>query len=126
MSTEGTISPIFVSDSQFPYPHLTLACKHPFLKAEWKSYLETQGFSFNKTNEMIETAKLQTAKKFLELGGFINGVKVKISSYYRGLDKQSILKAILIERKKHPINPRLELEEKHKILRKRVEYFQGA
>lgn len=73
---------------------------------------------------MIETAKLQMAKKLLKLGGFIKGVKVKISSYYHGFDKQAILKAIIIDRIKHPINPLLELDEKHKILRKRVEYFQ--
>ncbi|MFX1566485.1 MAG: hypothetical protein ACFFCH_10885 [Promethearchaeota archaeon] len=124
MSAEGSISPIFVSDSRFPYPHLTLGCKHPLLKEQWKKYLETRGFSFNKTTEMIETAQLRLAKKFLNLGGFFNGVKVKAGSYYEGLDKQAVLKAIIIDRKKHPIDPALSKHEKHKIIRQRAQQFQ--
>ncbi|MFX1319890.1 MAG: hypothetical protein ACFE9D_02045 [Promethearchaeota archaeon] len=126
MSAEGSISPIFVSDSRFPYPHLTLGCKHPLLKEQWKTYLEIQGFSFNKTTEMIETAQLQQAKKFLNLGGFFNGVKVKAGSYYEGLDKQAVLKAILIDRKTHPIDPALLKQEKHKILRQRALQFKKS
>jgi hypothetical protein len=126
MSNEGSISPIFTRDSRFPYPHLTFACRHPLLKVEWRSYFTTQGFPFNKTSEMIESGKLQMAKKFLKLGGFIKGVKVKETSYYQSFDKQAILKAIIVDRKNNPINPHLKLDEKHKILRKRVKYFQGT
>ena len=75
---------------------------------------------------MIETGKLEMAEKFLRLGGFFRGVKVKETSYYKGFDKQAILKAIIVDRKNNPINPYLKLDEKHKILRKRVEFFQGT
>lgn len=126
MSAEGSISPIFKLDSRFPYPHLTFACKHPELKNQWKDYFKTQGFSFNKTNEMIETAQIRMADKFLKIGGFIKGVKVKISSYYSGLDKQSVLKAIVLDRKNHPIPLKLSKQEKHKILRKRAIRFEEA
>ncbi len=124
MSTEGSINPKFTRDSRFPYPHLTLGCKHPLLKVQWKKYLETRGFSFNTTTEMIETAQLHQAKKFLNLGGFIDGVKLKVGSYYEGLDKQAVLKAILVDRKDHPIDPALPIHKKHKILRQRAFQFQ--
>jgi hypothetical protein len=126
MSAEGTISPMFVSDSRFPYAHLTFACKHPDLKTEWQTYFDLQGLSFGKTNEMIEATQLNKAQKFLNIGGFIKGVKVKINSYYRGLDKQSVLKAILVNRKIHPIEPKLPKPEKHKVLRQRAMQFEEA
>ena len=124
MSAEGSVSPMFVSDSRFPYAHLTFACTHPSLKIQWQNYFEFQGLSFNETNEMIEATKLAMAQKFLELGGFFKDVKVKENSYYRGLDKQSVLKAILIDRKNHPIQPNLSKPEKHKILRQRAIQFE--
>ncbi|MFX0168993.1 MAG: hypothetical protein ACFE89_06470 [Candidatus Hodarchaeota archaeon] len=126
MSAEGTITPLFTSDSRFPYPHLTFACKHPLLKAQWKKYFDTQGFAFSRTNEMIEATKLKIAKKFLNLGGFIEGVQVKINSYYKGLDKEAVLKAILIDRKNHPINPSLQKSDKHEFIRKRAKQFQKS
>lgn len=73
---------------------------------------------------MIETAQLHQAKKFLNLGGFIDGVKLKVGSYYEGLDKQAVLKAILVDRKDHPIDPALPIHKKHKILRQRAFQFQ--
>ena len=74
---------------------------------------------------MIETAQLQNAQQFLELGGFIKGVQVKTNSYYSDLDKQAVLKAIIIDRKNYPIKPHLKKHEKHTLLRKRATQFQN-
>ncbi|MFX1563876.1 MAG: hypothetical protein ACFFDP_11295 [Promethearchaeota archaeon] len=124
MSAEGSISPMFRTDSRYPYPHLTFGCKHPHLKQQWKTFFQKQNINLKIGKEMLESGELATVKHFLELGGFLPGVYTRQNSYYHGIQRQSVLQAILINRKQNPINPQLTLAQKHAILRKRALTFE--
>jgi hypothetical protein len=120
MSAEGTISPIFRHDAQYPYPHLAFGCSHPILQRDWQSFFARQGITFHLTTAMLESAVIQVSERFLEIGGFLSGVRIRENSYYHDIDRQDLLKAILIGRKDFPIDPALPLKEKHILLRKRA------
>ena len=123
MSTEGAISPAFRSDARFPYPHLLFSCKHPILKAQWRQYFITFGIHFKPTIEQLETHQLKIAERFLELGGFLDGIPVQENSYYSGLERNDVLHAIMVNRRDYPIDQTLPLAEKHKRLREKAEQF---
>jgi len=83
---------------------LFLSCAHPKLNSEWKSILKDVGLNFNISKSKqtwsgvygLYTAKKDNIKFFKELGGFIEGVKIKQNSkYYGGVEKNKLLKICL-------------------------------
>jgi hypothetical protein len=69
---------------------------------------------------MLESAVIQVSRRFLNRGGFFSGVRIRENSYYHDIDRQDLLKAILIRREEFPIDPKLPLCEKHTLLRKKA------
>ena len=120
MSTEGSISPIFNDDSRYPYPHLTFGCKHTKLLKQWESLFHKLGLPLKPTTAMLESGKLEIARKFLQFGGFFPGIRMRQNSYYHGIDRNHVLRAILENREQHPIDPKLPRAQKHAILRKKA------
>ncbi len=123
MSTEGAISPAFRSDARFPYPHLLFSCKHPILKVQWRQFFRTFGIHFKPTIEQLETNQLKITERFLELGGFLDGIPVQENSYYFGLERNDVLKAIMVNRQDYPIDQTLPLAQRHARLREKAEQF---
>jgi hypothetical protein len=123
MSTEGAISPAFRSDARFPYPHLLFSCKHPTLKTEWRQYFKTFDIHFKPTIEQLETHQLKISERFLELGGFLDGIPVQENSYYYGLERNDVLQAIMVDRREYPIDPTLSLAQRHARLGVKAEQF---
>lgn len=117
MCTEGTITPMFRNDSSKPFPHLVFSCWHPRLLAQWEKFFRLMGLELSPSAGRLESGRIQTAKKFLEMGGFFAGIFVQKGSYYEGFTKQQILKAIFLAREQTTIDPQLELKEKHEIIR---------
>jgi hypothetical protein len=123
MSTEGSISPAFRSGTRFPYPHLLFSCKHPILKVQWRKFFKTFGIHFEPTIEQLETHQLQISERFLELGGFLDGIPVQENSYYFGLERNDVLQAIMVNRRDYPIDRTLPLTQRHARLREKAEQF---
>ena len=121
MSTEGSISPMFRPDARFPYPHLLFSCKHPKLQIQWRSFFKKFNIHFEPTREQLESGKLKISLRFLELGGFLDGIPVQKNSHYYGLERNDVLQAILVDRKDFPIDPVLPLKLRHMKLRQKAE-----
>ncbi|GEM_PF-1507687 len=93
-----------ISLSKYNKADLSIACYHPTLALEWKAFLEELGFRCNllKTKNSwcgLSGVRMQTyaaIKKFHDLGGFIDGVKIsKKSKKYRGIPKNQLLKQVI-------------------------------
>ena len=123
MSTEGAISPAFRSDARFPYPHLLFSCKHPILKVQWRQFFKNFDIHFKPTIEQLETHQLKISERFLELGGFLDGIPVQENSYYSGLERNDVLQAIMVNRRDYPIDQTLSLAQRHTRLREKAEQF---
>ena len=121
MSTEGSISPMFRRDARFPYPHLLFSCKHPKLQIQWRTFFKKFDIHFEPTREQLESGELRISQRFLELGGFLDGIPVQQNSHYYGLERNDVLQAILVDRKDYPINPSLPLKLRHMKLRQKAE-----
>lgn len=93
-----------ISLSKYGKTDLGIACYHPTLVFEWKNFLEDLGFKCKvmKTKNSwcgYSGVRMQTyseIKKFYNLGGFIDGVKIsKKSKKYRGITKNQLLEQII-------------------------------
>lgn len=103
LCAEGSITPFL--DNGYVRGVLSFACTHPMLVKQWHKILHNLGFNGFYTAldpkmwsgvSGVRTCSNKDLKKFLDLGGFINGVKIgRGSPYYNGLDKQAILKSLL-------------------------------
>lgn len=103
MCAEGSITPTLRGSRVTGM--LNFACAHPKLVVQWLKISKSLGFSGfhvikNKKNWSgiggISTTMKDDLKHFLELGGFLNGVKIgKGSPYYSGIDKQYVLISLL-------------------------------
>ena len=126
MSTEGSCN-IHINGKRID-PNLRLACSHPILIKQWKYITDKLGFSFkireNKEHwsgiDCIATMRLKDLRKFLDIGGFIEEVKVTNNSrYYKGLDKNLIVKGILEwNKQKKYLNRYKKPSQVHNIFRK--------
>lgn len=102
MSAEGFCGP-FIKNRKM-YPNLGLSCSHPILVEQWTNIVNKLGLSFKFTRNKahwseidgIKSSKLRNLKRFNEIGGFIDKVKIsKHSKYYTGIDKNTMIKGIL-------------------------------
>lgn len=86
------------------YPSLDLACYHPTLAAEWVEFIQSMGFKCKLMKSKnswcgISGVRMQTHKafkKFYDLGGFIDGVKIsKKSKRFCGMPKNELLEKVV-------------------------------
>ncbi|MFH1332475.1 MAG: hypothetical protein ABIH63_04300 [archaeon] len=107
MSCEGSIFPEFSRD--IVYPNLQFACSHPELLEEWQDLFQKVGIkSFILKSKMtwsgvkgLGIKELKSIKRFIEIGGFIEGVEITgKSKYYKGIYKNDLLKTLFNMRMK--------------------------
>ena len=98
MSTDGTVS------AEFPrnmvYPKLEFSCAHPILIKEWqkifaqigiKTFLQRSNITWSKVKS-LGIKELKSVRRFIEIGGFVDGVKITGKSrYYAGIVKNDLL-----------------------------------
>lgn len=97
MSTDGCISK---TKRGF---RLRLGCSHPKLTEEWKLLAKTIGVEMNITRDKntwsgvqgINTDKLENARNFLKIGGFVPGTKAHRSKLFSSKEKNEILSLCL-------------------------------
>ena len=98
-SADGSISHSITGKSE-----LSIACYHPSLSFEWMKLLESFGLNCKIGKNInswcgisgVRAQNYPSIKKFYELGGFIDGVKIsKKSRRYRGYEKNDLLKSIV-------------------------------
>lgn len=89
-----------ISISKRGTPELALSCYHPTLSGEWMSILAQLNIAthFGKSKASwcgitsIRTSNKSNIKKFLDMGGFISGVKISSKSKrYKGFEKNRLL-----------------------------------
>lgn len=80
---------------------LTLRCSHPKLSLEWQTVLRRYGMAGRLCRDKFSWSGIggvrfynkQSLKKFLQIGGFIPGVKItRKSRVYAGIEKNTLLK----------------------------------
>jgi len=124
MSCEGCVFPEFARD--ILYVQLQFACSHPKLVEEWQELFQKMGIkSFILKSKVtwsrvkgLGIKELKSIKRFIEIGGFIEGVKITgKSKYFKGIEKNDLLK-ILFEMKINNFRfvKNLTNEEKNKII----------
>jgi len=98
MSTDGTVT------AEFPrnivYPKLEFSCAHPTLIKEWqkiftrigiKTFLQRSNITWSKVKS-LGIKELKSVRRFIEIGGFVDGVKITGKSrYYAGITKNDLL-----------------------------------
>lgn len=125
MSCEGSIFPDFQGLTLGA--HLQFACSHPELLNQWKTLFSKIGItSFilrsNKTWSGVKglgIKNMKSIRRFIEIGGFIEGVRITgKSKYYKGIEKNKMLK-LLVEMREHSFYfpEGLEIEQKNKMIR---------
>jgi len=95
MSADGNVA-IIKGGLKF---RLRLGCANPALVMEWKTLAEELGISMNVSKDKntwsgvqgLNTDRKENLLKFLEYGGFIDGVRAHKSLRYRGFQKNAIL-----------------------------------
>ncbi|MFX1300117.1 MAG: hypothetical protein ACFFDE_04170 [Promethearchaeota archaeon] len=117
MCTEGSITPMFRNDSSKPFPHLVFSCQHPRLLEQWQKFFNLMDLDLSPSEGRLESGRIKTVKKFLQMGGFFPGIFVQKGSYYEGFTKQQVLKGIFLAREQATIDPQSRLKEKHEIIR---------
>lgn len=77
-------------------PSLQLTCFHPTLIKEWQKISEMIGLNLTNNIIRIRTRSINSAEKFLEMGGFLEGTKLcSKSKHYSGVEKNKRLKDLL-------------------------------
>jgi hypothetical protein len=66
---------------------------------------------------------MKITERFLELGGFLDGIPIQENSYYSGLERNDVLPAIMVNRRDYPIDQTLPLAQRHTRLREKAEQF---
>jgi hypothetical protein len=128
MSTDGTVT------AEFPrnivYPKLEFSCAHPLLIKEWqkiftrigmKTFLQRSNITWSKMKS-LRIKELNSIRRFIEIGGFIEGVKITGKSrYYAGITKNDLL-GLLFTMNKHSFQfpPDMSTEEKNFVLREMI------
>lgn len=93
-----------ISLPQKSKPSLDLACYHPTLVLEWKDFLESLGFKCHLVKNKnswcglsgIRMQSLSSIKKFYNLGGFIDGVKIsRKSRRFCNIPKNALLEHVV-------------------------------
>ncbi|MBW2976665.1 hypothetical protein KY347_04425 [Candidatus Woesearchaeota archaeon] len=101
MSCEGSVFPEFARDTL--YINLQFACAHPRLLKDWQEIFQKIGIkSFILKSKVtwsgvkgLGIKELKSIKKFIEIGGFINGVKITgKSKYFKGIEKNKLLNTL--------------------------------
>jgi len=128
MSTDGTAS------AEFPrnmvYPKLEFACAHPILVKEWQVIFDKAGIKTYLLQSKITWSKvkglgikeLNSIRRFIEIDGFIEGVKITGKSrYYAGITKNNLLN-LLFTMNEHSFQfPQdMSTEEKNFVLREMI------
>ena len=98
MSTDGTVTAEF--QRNIVYPKLEFACAHPILIKEWqkiftrigiKTFLQRSNITWSKVKS-LGIKELKSVRRFIEIGGFVDGVKITGKSrYYAGIAKNDLL-----------------------------------
>jgi len=98
MSTDGTVNVEF--SRNIISPRLEFACAHPVLIKEWqdifnkveiKTFLLKSKITWSKIKG-LGIKELKSIRRFIEIGGFIEGVKITGKSrYYAGITKNNLL-----------------------------------
>ena len=125
MSTDGTMLVDFPHNSI--YPILEFGCAHPTLLYEWKEIFKRVGLkSFILKSKVtwsgfkgIGIKELKSIRRFIEIGGFVDGVEITGKSrYYKGVTKNNLLDIVFSMNKKSFQFPEgIVTREKHKIIR---------
>jgi len=129
MSCEGSIYPEFVRD--VVYPTLQFSCAHPGLLKQWQKLFKRIGINTfllrsKKTWSGVKSLgikELKSIKRFIEIGGFIEGVEITgKSTYYEGIQKNDLLKLLVRMREESFYFPRgLSNKQKNEMIRKMIE-----
>ncbi len=130
MSTDGTINVDFPHNSIFP--KLEFSYAHPKLIREWKLIFDKVGINSFYIKSKVTWSKirgfgikeLKSIKRFVEIGGFIKGVKITgKSKYYRGFTKNSLIDLMLkLKEKSFHFEKGLTNAQKHNILRNKLSF----
>lgn len=129
MSTDGTVNVEFPRN--MVYPKLEFSCAHPVLLYQWKQIFKKVGIRSFIIKSKITWSKirgigikeLKSVRRFLEIGGFIEDVKITgKSKYYKGLSKNLLLRLIIdLHDKPFQFCHNLSTQQKHDILLKKLE-----
>jgi len=101
-STEGCIGIHKTKD--LIYPKLAISCAHPVLASQLKLIAKKYGINFYKRRRKTQwsgikdliNSSLKACILFLEIGGFINGVRISsYSPYHEGIEKNILTLGIL-------------------------------
>jgi hypothetical protein len=101
MSTEGSITVEFPRNTI--YPKLEFSCANPKLCYYWKKIFNKVGIKsyiiYSKKTwskiKGLKIANLKSIEKFIEIGGFIEGVKItRKSKFFAGIPKNDLLKLV--------------------------------
>ncbi len=78
-------------------PQLTLVCFHPLLLLQWKEIASLIGLNMNISGKRIRSRSIETSRKFLKMGAFLEGVRIssKGSKQFRGIEKNTRLNDLL-------------------------------
>jgi hypothetical protein len=74
---------------------LFLRCHNPFLLAQWRKIFEDLGFDTTITKNEIRISGKNQLEKFKKEIGFIEGVEVKRSKNWKGIDKNMLLDIVI-------------------------------
>ena len=130
-SAEGAIIPMRRKRGGLIVPKLQISCANKELLFQLEKVAETIGLHFTIRYEKgtgykcLYNMAISCALSFLNIGGFIEGVKIsKSSKYYEGIDKQDIVYATLeymVRERKDSSLRKLSMEDVHKLIREIAE-----
>jgi hypothetical protein len=125
MSTDGTMLVDFSYNSV--YPRLEFGCAHPNLLCEWREIFKKVGLESYVLKSKVTWSgykgigikKIRIIERFIEIGGFIDGVKITGKSiYYKGITKNNLLNlAFGMNKKSFQFPEDMNTPEKNKIIR---------
>jgi hypothetical protein len=128
MSTDGTVSIDFPRNSI--YPKLEFSCAHPDLLFQWQKLFKKVGLkSFIIRSKITWSGfrgfgikELKSIRRFIEIGGFIVGVKITgKSKYYKGVTKNRLLKIVFnLNEKSFQFPEEINIEGKNFIIREMI------
>jgi len=128
MSTDGTVTVEFPRN--IIYPKLEFSCAHPLLIKEWqkiftrvgiKTFLQRSNITWSKVKS-LGIKELNSIRRFIEIGGFVEGVKITGKSrYYAGITKNDLLHMI-VSMNDHSFQfpPEIGVVKKHRIIRSMI------
>ncbi|MFH1787076.1 MAG: hypothetical protein ABH829_05510 [archaeon] len=117
ISLEGCVT-LANSKNKYSRPKLMLTCFHPILINEWQKIADEVGTHMYKSENRLSTVSFSPIANFLQIGGFIEGIKIgNNSKHFSGFEKNDMLLSIcelyLLQREgklKHSSNSNAELK----------------